>query len=238
LQAYHGQGFYLGRPMNKMSVISVLWKNVVHFVVRNDYVKNKNFSDLNRLSQSFSIGGIENGTLGSEQVIFDALEINKNEDFIARYLDFASSVDALFKNQIAGAVFTGRVPHADVIRLFAAEGDRISLLNVTEEQFAKINSGIGIWSRYVLKAGSYRGQNDDVITVAYPNILVVSDRLTDTEVYQLTKCFYDNLTPLTEFLETNDVLTLAQELAKVELPIHPGAAKYFAEKGFNIARVQ
>ena len=234
LQAYRGQGFYLDRPMKNMSVIAVLWNNVVHFVVRNEFVKNKDLNDLKGLAQSFSLGGMKNGTLGSEQVIFDALDINKHTDFTARYLDFSPSIDALLKNQVAGAVFTGRVPHEATVQLFAAEGDRISLLNVTADQYQKLNSNNGVWSRHILKAWSYRNQNEEVSTVAYPNILVVSNRLTDADVYQLTKCFYEHLPQFSDMLESTDAAELAGGLSGVDLPVHPGAQRYFREQGFNI----
>ena len=231
VQAYRGLGFYVGRPMKNIAAISMLWNNVEHYAVRNDYVKKGDLSDLTELSGNFSIAMLDSGTIGSAQVILEALEIINEKGFDLEYLGYAPSVEAMVDKRIVGAAFTAGLPIAAVSQLFAAAGDRVTLLNVTDTQLEKINSNYNLWTRYTIKAGTYRGQNSDVQTIAYPNILVASDRLTEGEVYIITKTIFENLSWLTEIYSPLSQMTLKNALDGVQLPIHPGAAQYYREAG-------
>ncbi|WP_029915602.1 TAXI family TRAP transporter solute-binding subunit [Pelobacter seleniigenes] len=229
IQAYRGMGFYTGRPMKNMAVVAMLWNNVLHVLLRNEFVKNGDLSDLKGLVDKFSLAALDSGGINSDQVIFDALGIIKDQDFIAEYMGFLPSVDAILKKQIGGAAFTAGVPIAAVSRLLASEGEQLSILNVTDRQLAKINADYDIWTRYPIKAWTYPGQNEDVRTIAYPNILVASNRLSDEDVYLITKCIFERLPQLAEFLETTNAEALVRALDGIDLPQHPGAQRYYHE---------
>ncbi len=234
VQAYRGMGVYQGHAMKNMAAISMLWNNVEHYVIRNEYVKKGDFSDLKNLSGKFSIGKRDSGTIGSAQVIFDALGIIKGQDFDAEYLGYNPAVEAIINKKIAGAALTAGLPVAAVAQLFATAGDRVTLLNVTDEQLKKINNKYELWHRYIIKAGTYRGQNSDVETMAYQNILVASNRLTESEVYTITKCLFENLPQLADIHKATGAITLENALEGILLPIHPGAARYYREAGVNV----
>lgn len=229
IQAYRGLGFYVGRKIKNFSTIRVLWSNVEHYVVRNEYVKNRDISDLKGISGQFSIGMQDSGTIGSTEVIFESLELISGEDFKIEYLDYISSAEDILNKKITGAALTSRPPIAAVSKLFATAGDHISLMTVTDKQLNKINKNYSLWERYTIKAETYPGLKEDVQTISYPNLLVASEYLTDDEVYKIAKCISENLAFLDDSHHAIKAISLENSFNVSPIPIHPGAAKYYRE---------
>ncbi len=234
LQAYEGSGRYRGRPVRNMAAVAMLWNNVEHFALRNTYVKTGNLADLKELKAKYSIGRSGSGTEGSTRVIFNALGIETGLDFEAEYLGYNLAVSAMLDGRVAGAALPAGPPVAAVTRLFATARERVSLLNVTDEQLEKINRHHKLWGRYIIRAGTYPGQKEDVLTMAYPNLLVVSDRLSQDEVYKITRCIFENLDFFSTTHNVAAAISLDNSLEGSPLPIHPGAAKYYREVGLSV----
>jgi TRAP transporter TAXI family solute receptor len=75
----------------------------------------------------------------------------------------------------------------------ASAGDSVTVLNVTDEELARLDGGAELWTRYTIPAGTYPGQDPDINTIAQPNFLGVSADVPEEHVYQITKTVYENL---------------------------------------------
>ena len=234
LQAYEGSGHYTGRAMRKMAAVAMLWSNVEHFILQQKYVRAGNLSDLKGLKKHYSIGKEGSGTEGSTRLIFNALDIRDGVDYIAEYQGYNLAASALLDDRLAGAALPAGPPVAAVTQLFATARGRMRLLNVTDEQLENINRVHRLWGRYVIKAGTYPGQKDDVLTMSYPNLLVVSERLTTDEVYKITKCIFENLDDFSSIHNVTAAISLHNSLEDSPVPIHPGAARYYREVGMRV----
>lgn len=234
LQAYEGTGRYSGRPMRNMAAVAMLWDNVEHFALLNKYVKKGDLNDLKGLKARYSIGRRGSGTEGSTRVIFNALGIETDLDFEAEYLGYNLAVSDMLDDRLAGAALPAGPPVPAVTRLFATARERVSLLNVTDAQLEKINSSHKLWGRYIIRAGTYPGQKEDVLTMAYPNLLVASGRLDQEEVYKITKCIFENLDFFSTIHNVAAAISLTNSLDGSPVPIHPGAAKYYREVGLAV----
>ncbi len=234
LQAYQGSGQYIGRPMRRMSAVAMLWNNVEHFVLQQKYVKTGDLSDLKGLKEHYSIGKEGSGTEGSTRLIFTALGIQDGIDYVADYVGYNLAATALLEDRLAGAALPAGPPVAAVTQLFATARERMALLNVTDEQLEKINGEHHLWGRYIIAAGTYPGQKDDIFTMAYPNLLVASDQLTADEVYKITKCIFENLDSFSSIHNVTAAISLHNSLDGSPLPIHPGAARYYREVGLRV----
>ncbi|MBP0574270.1 TAXI family TRAP transporter solute-binding subunit, partial [Mycobacterium tuberculosis] len=84
-----------------------------------------------------------------------------------------------------------------------------------------------------IPAKTYEGQTADVMTAAIPNYLVTRADLADDLVYQMTKALFDNLDQLHAAHAAAKAMTLQGAVKNPVAPIHPGAAKYYAEKGIK-----
>lgn len=78
----------------------------------------------------------------------------------------------------------------------------------------------------------------DTKTVAVGAVVIVRDDVPEDEVYAIVKTIFDNKDAITAQHAKGAELDLAFASSVTAVPYHPGAAKYFAEKGYNVASVK
>ena len=126
------------------------------------------------------------------------------------------------------------VPVSAVTRLYASMGDKVKVLDFTDEQIKEANGSYDLWTRYVIPANTYPGQTKDINTVAQPNFLATNANLLEEDVYQLTKSLYENLPYLSAIHKATSVMSIEKAIAGLPVPLHPGAARYYRERGITI----
>ncbi len=82
-----------------------------------------------------------------------------------------------------------------------------------------------------IPAGTYKGQGSDVKTVAVVNFLVTRAGVSDELAYEMTKQLFENLPELVAAHKAASAIKLESALKGMPVPLHPGAAKYYKEKG-------
>jgi len=237
-EAYAGEGMYAGKPERYFRAITMLWQNVEHFPILKEYVKTGTIVDLKNLGgKPFSIGKRGSGTEGSGRAILKSLGFNVDKDFKLEYLDYNQSVDAMMDKRIGAANIPAGVPAAAITQLYAQLGEKGAIvLGFTDEQLNKVRSSYPIWVRYVIKKGTYPGQTKDIRTIAQPNILVARKDLSEQTVYLITKTIFENLQFLANIHPATKELSLNEALDGLPVPLHPGAYKYYKEKGLKIPK--
>ena len=103
------------------------------------------------------------------------------------------SADAMQNGQAAGMGTPAGVPVSAVTKAMANMGGEIVVLDFTDEQMAKADGGMELWTRYVIPAETYPGQSKEINTIAQPNFLSVRADVDEDAVYQITKTIYENL---------------------------------------------
>jgi TRAP transporter TAXI family solute receptor len=83
----------------------------------------------------------------------------------------------------------------------------------------------------IIPAGTYDGQDADVPTVTVTNILVTRADISDEEAYQMTKQLFENLPELVAAHKAAKGIKLENAVKGLPIPLHPGAEKYYREKG-------
>ena len=142
-------------------------------------------------------------------------------------------------NQVAGAktalVTAGAgVPTGAISQLMAAAGDSVTMLSFTDEQAAAADGGKDLWTPYLIPAGTYPNQDTDVNTIAQPNFLATDASISEENVYMITKTIYENLPFLQAIHPATKVMAIEAAIAGLPVPLHPGAARYYAEVGVDI----
>jgi TRAP transporter TAXI family solute receptor len=137
---------------------------------------------------------------------------------------------------IVGANLPGGVPVTAVTQALANMGDKVRVLDFTDDEVTRSNADIGIdlWTRYVIPADSYPGQSKPINTVAQPNFLAVNADVDEDAVYLITKAIYDDLGFLNNLHKATNDMALEKALAGLPAPLHPGAVKFYQEKGMTI----
>lgn len=222
-------------PQKDLRSVTMLWQNVEQFTVLADKAKTGTIADLYDMKgERMSLGSKNSGTIGSNRFLLKNLGINADEDFELVYVGYGPSADALQNGQIAGMSTPAGVPTSAVTRAVAAMAGKVKILDFTDEQVKEADGGLNLWTRYVIKAGTYPGQEKDIKTIAQPNFLAVRADLDEEAVYQITKTIYENLPFLNAIHKATKVMSLEKALDGLPMPLHPGAARYFKEAGLNI----
>lgn len=234
--AWQGKGKYEGKPEKEMRAVTMLWENVEHFVVYKEFAKTGNIMDLKNLNgKQFSIGKRGSGTETSGKTILTALGFNPDNDFKLEHMGYSASAKAMQDKRVLGMNIPAGPPVAAITQAFATIGaDNISVLNFTDEQLSTIDSNFPVWSRYIIKAGTYPGQKADINTIAQPNFLAVRPDVDEETVYKLVKTIYENLPYLHKMHKATMAIKLERGVQGLPVPLHSGAAKYFKEKGIEI----
>lgn len=221
-------------PQRHLRSVTMLWQNVEHFILYNDYVTSGTVDDLKNIAgKPFSIGKKNSGTEGSGRTILTNLGIDP-ESFELVYLGYGPTADALQNGQVVGANLPGGPPVSAITRAMAAVGDRLTILEFTDEQMRRANGDGNLWTRYVLPADTYPNQPEPVNTIAQPNFLGVRADVDEEAVYLITKTIYENLPFLQNIHAATKAMALEKAIAGLPAPLHPGALRYYREAGLEI----
>lgn len=222
-------------PQTHLRSITMLWSNVEQFVIKSELAKTGNADDLVAMKgMKMALGKKNSGTIGSNAALLEGLGIDIENDYELFEGGYGPSADALQNGQIDGMNTAAGVPTGAVTKAFAAMGDDITMLEITDEQMAKMDGGKGLWTRFVIGEGTYPNLDKAVNTIAQPNFLAVRDDIPEETVYQITKTIYENLPFLQAIHKATDVMSVESALAGLPVPLHPGAARYYKEIGVEI----
>lgn len=222
-----------GKQENMRS-ISMLWQNVEQMVMASDEAETGTVDDLTKLAgKTFSIGKKNSGTEGSGQTILGNMGIDY-DGFELVHQGYTPTAEGLQNGTIAAANMTGGPPVSAVTQAFAAMGDKLTVLDFTDDQMARANGDGELWTRFVIPAGTYPGQEKDINTIAQPNFLAVNADVDEDAVYQITKTIYENLPFLNGIHAATKAMALDKAIGGLPAPLHPGAAKYYKEQGIEI----
>lgn len=222
-------------PQDNLRSVTMLWQNVEQFVVAAENVKSGTVSDLVALKgMSAGMGSQNSGTIGSNRVLLEGLGINIDEDFELVYAGYGPTTDAMANGQVVAAGIPSGPPTGAITKLMASNEGKFTILDVTDEELAKMDGGRDLWVPYTIAAGTYPGQENDINTIAQPNFLAVNASVDEEHVYLLTKTMYENLGFLTAIHPATKAMAVEKAMAGLPVPLHPGAARYYKEVGLDI----
>ncbi|WP_407925440.1 TAXI family TRAP transporter solute-binding subunit [Geothermobacter ehrlichii] len=222
-------------PQKELRAVTMLWQNVEHFTILKKFAKTGTVADLAGMKgQAMALGKKNSGTLGSNKVLLKNLGLDAEKDFKLVHVGYGPSADALQNGQVAGMSTPAGVPVSAVTKAFANMGDKITVLDFTDEQMKQADGGFGLWTRYVIPAGTYPGQTKEIRTIAQPNFLAVRADVDEDAVYQITKTIYENLPFLNAIHGATKAMAIEKAIVGLPLPLHPGAVRYYREVGIAI----
>jgi len=222
-------------PQKNLRTVTMLWQNVEHFAVLSKFAKTGTVADMVAMKgEAMAMGKKNSGTIGSNAVLLGNLGVDIHKDYSLTYGGYGPSADALQNGQISGFGIPAGAPASAVTKAMANLGDKMTVLDFTDEQLKQADGGKNLWTRYVIPAGTYPGQEKDINTIAQPNILACRADVDEDAVYQITKAIYENLPFLNAIHGATKVMAVEKAIAGLPMPLHPGAAKYYKEVGIQI----
>ena len=128
-------------------------------------------------------------------------------------------------------VFVGltTAPNASFIALDFSPGIRfLSVSDSIADNYVKQSPG---FIKTTIKAGTYKNLTQDVPTIAAPTILITHDGVSNTVAYEMAKVVWNNHAELAKVNKFWNNVKLAAALEGSAIPVHPGAMRFYREKG-------
>jgi TRAP transporter TAXI family solute receptor len=226
--ALTGQDKFAGRKM-PLRTLMVLYPNRMH-VVTTEESGIAVMKDLEGRRVSLGSPGGATEVLGMR-----VLSVYGLADRIRRErLSVNEAVNAIKDRKIDAFLWSGGVPTAAVTDLAAGAGVRIRLLDHADAVDA-LNRQYGpLYSRGVISRSAY-GAAQDAGNVNVWNLLVANASMSDDMAYAIVRAVFERRADLVAVHQEFATLSLAyQTRGASAIPYHPGAVRYFAEKGLKL----
>ena len=214
--------------IDSFRTVAGLYAEAVQLVTMDPAIKS--VKDLK--GKSVSIGAPGSGVYFNAMDVLAAAGL-KETDIKAQYQSFADSADALKDGKIDAAFIVAGAPTPAITELCATNS--AYLVPIDGEIAEKMMAECPFYTVYTIPAGTYKGQTEEVKTVTVKATLIVSADATEDDVYKLTAAIFDNIDAITAENGKGAELSLENATSGMTVPFHAGAAKYFAEKGVNVA---
>ncbi|WP_066705057.1 TAXI family TRAP transporter solute-binding subunit [Celeribacter ethanolicus] len=225
--AYKGVSQFEDGAITNLRAIGALYPETVQLVVRADSGI-ATFEDLKGKSISSGSPGS-----GQWQLLGDLLEAHgmTRDDVSEDYSSFAQSVDKIKDGNLDASLITAGLPTSSVTDL--ANGHDIRIVPLTGPAIVKLQEAQPYYANATIPAGSYKGVETDVPTLAVRAIWATHAEVPDEVIYAVTKALYENTETLGQVHPMGKQISLDKALESVSIPVHPGAEKYYAEKGIT-----
>jgi TRAP transporter TAXI family solute receptor len=164
--------------------------------------------------------------------ILEAAGLDPSKDIRRERLSVAECASAVRDRKI-DAAFVGALglPAAAVLDLASAPGIKMKLIP-HDEVLEKITKKYGpSYVRVVIPKGTYPGMTQPVPVIAVATILLCHGQLEERMGYELVKAIFEHRDDLKLVHKEAENITLESAVLGSSVPYHPGAVKYYQEKG-------
>ena len=232
--SWNGEG-PVSKPQTHVRSVSAMWQNVEHFVLLSELAKTGEIMDLDDLDgERFVLGARNSGAEQTGRFILDTLGIDYEKKFNLAYMGYGPTTSAIQDGNIVGMNIPAGAPVSSITQAYAMLGDRLTVLNWTQETLDKLNAKYPLWDWYDFPPGTYPNQTKLIRTIGSPNVLVTRSDIPEDVVYNVTKVIWENLATLQEIHGATKDMRLEIATDGLGAPLHPGAIRYYREVGLEI----
>ena len=167
--------------------------------------------------------------------VLEAAGLDKDRDVKRERLSVAESVNAVKDGKIDAFFWVGGLPTASVTDLANTPNTKVKLIDHAN-LVAAMNKKYGnLYVEDVIPKSAYRGMDSDNKQATVMNILVTNQSMDDKTAYNIVKTIFDKRADLIAVHKEAENFKLEnQKTSASPIPYHPGALKYFAEKGVKM----
>jgi uncharacterized protein len=225
-QAANGQGGFKDKPVPKLRALFSVYPEVFTLVARQD-AKITKFEDLK--GKRVNLGDPGSGTRSTMELVMKEFGMSTSDFKLTTELKPAEMPSALCDNKIDAYVYVAGHPNANfqeaastcASTIGAVSGPAVDRLVKANRYYAKAN----------VPGKLYKGTDSPQPTFGVMATVVASADLPESTVYAITKSVFDNFDDFKKLHPVLANVTKEQMLEGNTVPFHPGAVKYFKEKG-------
>jgi hypothetical protein len=223
--AYNGKGQFEGKAVKNLRALGALYPEQVQLVTLAS-ANVRSFKELKGKSVSSGSPGS-----GQWQLLGDLLEAHgmTRKDIGEDLSSFTQSIDKIKDGNLVASLITAGAPTSSItdlanareLRIVPLSGPEIETLRKKQPYYAMVQ----------LPANTYKGQTAPVDTLAVMAVWATHDGLSEQTAYEVTKALFENTETLGQVHPKGKEIALKTALLSVSIPLHPGAERYYREKG-------
>ncbi|MGE3271786.1 MAG: TAXI family TRAP transporter solute-binding subunit [Chloroflexota bacterium] len=226
--AVNGIGAYADTRKIQACIIANLYVSFIHIVALDGSGIN---SVEDMLGKRISVGSAGSSTEGAAERILEAAGLDPRKDITRDALGVAESVAAMKDGQIDAFFWIGGLPTAAVTDLASAPNTKVRFIKADQYLPALTERYGPQYTALTLPMATYPGLDADVPGIGIGNILSVSVTMNEGLVHDLLRTIFDNLAEVQQIHPEARTLTLESAASASSIPFHPGAIKFYQEKG-------
>ena len=230
--AYYGKGTFHSGKYRGYKAVASLYPEACQIVVRKD----SDITSLDDLAgKNVSVGEEESGTERNATQILEMCGLPDNL-VNTKNLDYTDAADQLAEKKIDAFFCTAGIC-TTVIEELTKECD-IRLLEIPESCRQKLKKAYSFYDDYVIPAGTYSGQTEDIQTISVQSVLLASSTLSEKTVQKLTASLFKHIKDIQYSISINLQLTPQEAVKGITIPFHPGAETYYKLEGVELPEVE
>ena len=211
--------------------LMALYSNFMHIVAA-DGSGIKSVADLK--GKRVSTGSPGSGTEVKGLRVLEAYGLTPKDFRSQDRLGAAESAGALKDRKLDAFIWDGGLPTAAVLDVAATPGIKINMIphgDAVPKMVAKYGP---LYFASNIPKGIYKGVDEDTPVAAATNLLIVNEKLDENLAYQITKLFLEHTADLVAVHKAATEISLNNAVLGSPIPFHPGALRYYKEKGIRV----
>lgn len=223
--AHKGINQFDRKPIKNLRALAALYPETVQLIVRADSPI-KGVADLPGRSVSSGSPGS-----GQYQLLTDLLKAHRidrkaiKEDFSS----FTQAVDKIKDGNLDATLITAGVPTAAVTDF--AQSHAMKVIPLAGPQVDSLLKAQPFYTKVTLPANTYKGQGADVPTLAVMAVWATHAAVPEKVAYEVTKALFENVKIMGQVHVQGRNIRLETATSVGSTPLHPGAMRYYREKG-------
>lgn len=214
-------------PSTDFSAVATMYPEEVQIIA------NKNITSIDQLKgKKVSVGDAGSGVEFNARQILAAYGMSF-DDIVVNNQSFADSADSLKNGTIDAAFIVAGAPTTAVTEL--ATSFEFNVLPIDDEHIAALQKDYAFYTKATIPADSYSCVKEDVQTVAVMATIIAANSVPEDVVYAFVKGLFDNKADIAAAHTKGELIDLDTAVSGISIPFHPGAAKYYAEQGKEVA---
>jgi len=229
--AYNGLDKFKDKKVALRTLV-VFYPNRMHVVT----LEGKGIEKMTDLKgKRAATGAPASGTEVMAMRLLEAYGLDPNKDVNRERLSLAESVNALKDGKVDALMWVGGVPTPGITDLAATPGKKIKLIDHGDGAEAMRKKYGPLYVKNRILANAYPGETRETTNVDVWNLLVVPESADENVIYQITKTMFEKKDELVKAHKDAAFLSLDNQLTGGSpIPFHPGALRYFKEKGLKV----
>ncbi len=226
-QAYKGLEAFAGKPTKELRGLMATYPIDIQFFVLADSPI-KSMADIKKKQYRVAVGAPGSGTEAMARYVLGVYGITY-DDIKEEFLSATETSEAMKDDNLDVGIVTLGTPAPTLMDLSTDRA--IRFLDVEPEVAQKINKEFPAYFPVTIPAGTYKGQDKPHHTLAWMGLFLVHQDMGEQVAYDILAAVFDHKDELDRIHAQFKGITLDNAVKGMPIPWHPGAEKFFRERG-------